>query len=32
VYNIIEKDYFSNGEVEKKDLVDGAISGLVESL
>ncbi len=32
VYNIIEKEYFSNGEIEKKDLVDGAIAGLVQSL
>ena len=32
VYNIIEKDYFSNWEIEKQDLVDGAIAWLVESL
>lgn len=33
VYNIIEKEYFSNNEqVAKEDLVAGAISGLVEAL
>lgn len=32
VYNIIEKDFFSSREIEKKDLVDGAIIWLVESL
>jgi len=32
VYNIIEEDFFSSSEIEKKDLVDGAITWLVESL
>jgi len=32
VYNIIEKDFFSTSTVEKKDLVDGAISWMVEAL
>lgn len=32
VYNIIEKDYFSTGKVEKSTLVDGAIMWMVEAL
>ncbi len=32
VYDILEKDYFSHGEVNKKDLVRWAITGMVDSL
>jgi len=32
VYSIIEEEYFSTREVSKKDLVDGAISWLVDAL
>ncbi len=32
VYNIIEKEYFSNKEVKKKDIVRWAISGMVKAL
>jgi len=32
VYNIVEEEYFSTREVNKQDLVDGAISGMVEAL
>jgi len=32
VYNIVENEYFSNGEVKKTDLVRGAISWMVDAL
>ncbi len=32
IYSIIETQYFSNGKIEKQDLVRGAITGMVEAL
>jgi len=32
VYNIIEQEYFREGKIEKRELVEGAISGMVDAL
>jgi len=32
VYSIIDEEYFSAGDVQKSDLVEGAIAGMVSAL